>query len=672
MSKEAHQTYRHELDGLRAIAVLTVIIHHFSKDLLPSGYLGVDFFFVISGYVITRSLLQRGVRAPHSDVRSAMMSFYARRVKRLLPALIFCVMITTLCGSLVMDPESLIYIRSLRTGLTALFGFSNLYLYRQATDYFGADSALNLFTQTWSLGVEEQFYFLFPLLVWWAGVSRVKHQTDRSTSIHQLAVVTIALSLCSLGSYLYLVTYWPSSAYFLVTSRLWELGAGCLVAIAEVSPPTAPLSSLYRKLASIKANALFLTLCALLFFPLDYQALATGLSVISISALLITLRSGTKLYRLLTSKVMVWIGLISYSLYLWHWSVLTIGRWTLGISWETAPLLIFIMFAFATLSYYWIERPLRYASWAQSELKTICLGLGVCACLMAGILALSSPLKGALYTGDHAWGELLLRKRSTDVPYIKDHCHIAPDERPSLPIPSCVVSSPEPHSPTLYFMGNSHTNHLRALHLELGRALGYTIDGVSQSGCEFPVHSHRRTQCSDFQAKQRDRLINEAESGDLVVISNRYIIDNWWSQSRPVSWVERPDAIPALNALAERLNPQGVRLILMLPTPEFPYDVHLCAPQWYRPSPSKMCAVKYARFYELRAQIYQRIQSELSLLIARYDPMDALCDQGLCRMLDEASLPLYRDTNHLSRHGALTLAPSMLTWMRRELNLSQE
>jgi peptidoglycan/LPS O-acetylase OafA/YrhL len=669
---DAHQSYRHELDGLRAIAVLTVIIHHFSKELLPSGYLGVDFFFVISGYVITRSLLKRGVRAPHSDARSAMLSFYARRVRRLLPALIFCVMITTLCGSLVIDSESLIYLRSLRTGLTALFGLSNLYLYRQATDYFGADSTLNLFTQTWSLGVEEQFYLLFPLLVWWVGVSRVKAQVDRAASVHQLAVVTTILSLFSLSSYLYFVTSSPSSAYFLVTSRLWELGAGCLVAIAEVSPPTARLSLLYRKLSSIPVNAVFLTLCVLLFFPLSYQALATALSVISISVLLIGLRSGTGLYRLLTSKVMVWVGLISYSLYLWHWSVLTIGRWTLGISWETAPLWISLMFGCATISYYWIERPLRHASWAQSELKTICLGLGVCACLMVGILALSSPLKGALYTGDHAWGELLLRKRSTDVPYIKDHCHIAPDERPSLPIPSCVVSSPEPHSPTLYFMGNSHTNHLRALHLELGRALGYNIDGVSQSGCEFPVHSHRRTQCSDFQTKQRDRLIDEAQPGDLVVISNRYIIDNWWSQSRPASWIERPDAIPALNALAERLSPRGVRLVLMLPTPEFPYNVLLCAPQWYRPSPSDMCAVKRAHFLQLRAPIYQRVQRALSPLIARYDPMDALCDQALCSMLDGAQLPLYMDTNHLSRHGALTLAPSMLTWMRAQLNLGQK
>ena len=128
----------------------------------------------------------------------------------------------------------------------------------------------------------------------------------------------------------------------------------------------------------------------------------------------------------------------------------------------------------------------------------------------------------------------------------------------------------------------------------------------------------------------------------------------------------------ALNALAERLSPRGVRLVLMLPTPEFPYNVLLCAPQWYRPSPSDMCAVKRAHFLQLRAPIYQRVQRALSPLIARYDPMDALCDQALCSMLDGAQLPLYMDTNHLSRHGALTLAPSMLTWMRAQLNLGQK
>ena len=141
-------SYRPELDGLRALAVLLVIGHHLGIDsgVLPSGFLGVDIFFVISGYVITASILRHGAQ----PLRPFLLGFYRRRVQRLAPALVLCVAVTALLSCLVIpDPGP-----SLRTGAAALFGLSNLELHHQASDYFGTDAALNTFTQTWSLGVE--------------------------------------------------------------------------------------------------------------------------------------------------------------------------------------------------------------------------------------------------------------------------------------------------------------------------------------------------------------------------------------------------------------------------------------------------------------------------------------------------------------------------------------
>ena len=153
--------YRPEIDGLRAFAVVAVIINHFNKEILPNGYLGVDIFFVISGFVITSSLYQR----PSKNFKDFISGFYERRIERLVPALSVFVLITSILICLFNPQPDL----SLRTGLTSLFGLSNLYLIRQSTNYFAQSSELNVFLHTWSLGVEEQFYILFPFLIWFSG-----------------------------------------------------------------------------------------------------------------------------------------------------------------------------------------------------------------------------------------------------------------------------------------------------------------------------------------------------------------------------------------------------------------------------------------------------------------------------------------------------------------------
>ena len=150
--------YFPELDGLRAFAVLIVIINHFNKELLPSGFLGVDIFFLISGFVITSSLINR----EESNFWEFITNFYTRRIKRIYPALIACVILTGIFLCLFNDnPEY-----EMKTALTSIFGLSNIYLIKISMNYFSQSAEINPFLHTWSLGVEEQFYFLFPLLVW--------------------------------------------------------------------------------------------------------------------------------------------------------------------------------------------------------------------------------------------------------------------------------------------------------------------------------------------------------------------------------------------------------------------------------------------------------------------------------------------------------------------------
>ena len=195
--------YRPEIDGLRAFAVIVVIINHFNKDILPGGYLGVDIFFVISGYVITSSLYERTSK----DFKDFISGFYERRIKRLVPALSVFVLITSIAICL-FNPEPGI---QLGIGKRALFGFSNITLYKQSTDYFAQSTELNVFTHTWSLGVEEQFYILFPFLIWFSGFGRQTKNGSRN-----LFLIVVALTIASLIGFLYLYpTNQPIGSVFL-------------------------------------------------------------------------------------------------------------------------------------------------------------------------------------------------------------------------------------------------------------------------------------------------------------------------------------------------------------------------------------------------------------------------------------------------------------------------
>ena len=350
--------YRPEIDGLRAFAVVAVIINHFNKDILPGGYLGVDIFFVISGYVITSSLCGR----PNKDFKDFISGFYQRRIKRLVPALTVFVLITSI-AICVFNPSPDL---SLRTGMTSLFGLSNLYLLKQSTDYFAESTELNVFTHTWSLGVEEQFYILFPLLVWFSGFGRQTKNGARN-----LFLVVGALTIGSLVGFLNLYPTNQPAAYFLMPSRFWEMAAGCMIFIGFQKRV-----SIEQILEKVPPLLVLTSIVGIMYLPTKLAAAST-IAVVALSSILIAcLKKQTAAQKVFTNPKVVYIGLISYSLYLWHWGVLSISRWTVGIHWWTVPLQVALMLGLAVVSYRWIETPLRKGNWFGKRWKTLIVGVG--------------------------------------------------------------------------------------------------------------------------------------------------------------------------------------------------------------------------------------------------------------------------------------------------------
>ena len=509
--------YRPEIDGLRAFAVVAVIINHFNKDILPGGYLGVDIFFVISGYVITSSLFRR----PSKDFKDFISGFYERRIKRLVPALSVFVLITSIAICLFNPSPGL----SLQTGLTSLFGLSNLYLLRQSTDYFAQSTELNVFTHTWSLGVEEQFYILFPFLIWFSGFGR---QTKNGARNLFLAVGS--LTIASLVGFIYLYPTNQPAAYFLMPSRFWEMAAGCLIFIGFQK--RASVEQLLEKVPPLLVMALIV---GVMYLPMSLAAAST-VAVVALSSILIaSLKKQTAAFKVFTNPKVVYIGLISYSLYLWHWGVLSISRWTIGIHWWSVPFQVALMLGLAIASYRWIETPLRKGNWFGRRWKTLVVGGGVLVTLSGGLVALGKPLKGKLYAGNKS--NIPIARTSDwryDIRVGATHlsgetCHAdANYTKAQLDtlFEKCKSSTNRAsrNQKTIAFLGDSHTLSLMTAE-EILLEAGFRIIHYSHSGCPFPnpPYGINPKECESFNSRSYQDIFKDLQPGDAVVIYNYHL-----------------------------------------------------------------------------------------------------------------------------------------------------
>lgn len=564
--------YRPEIDGLRAVAIIAVIINHFNERLLPSGYLGVDIFFVISGFVITSSL------ATHAKESFAdfLLGFYARRVKRLLPALIVFVLISAFLICL-FDPEPGV---SLKTGTASLFGLSNLFLLRQAVDYFAESTELNIFTHTWSLGVEEQFYLVFPFLIWFSGFGRARIGGQR-----KLFLLIAPLALMSWLAFQWLNGHeQPASAFFLMPARFWELAAGCLIFLLL---QRARLKALLQRLPPLPVLGL---LVATLFSAhLPYTTVRVTTLVVLLTCLLIaSLRPETAGQALLCRPAMVSLGLISYSLYLWHWTVLCLSRWTIGIHVWTAPFQVALMLVLAIASHRWLEGPLRRARWSKLAWRTIAYGgaalLGATGLMAgmakaAGFLSLDRRYSPALFTNNH---DTVEAKPGQDRQAM---CSAGNRVTRDL-FDRCLGNGTSSIvKPKVIILGDSHTGHyvnaiVRALpemdvrNFNVGWACG-VIDKR-----DIGIHElSGLVNCADYIDLVDGMLAKVVQAGDLLIVGHR------WEEKRRF-----PHQAEALERLALKTAQRQAHLLLLDDVGELKTSNPLfCVRSPWRPFPPASC-----------------------------------------------------------------------------------
>lgn len=650
-------SYRPEIDGLRALAICAVMINHFNKNALPSGYLGVDIFFVISGFVITSSLAGRKSK----NLADFLGGFYARRFKRLLPALLVFVVLTSLLICLFNPTPQL----SLATGISSLFGISNLYLLGQAADYFAPSIELNPFTHTWSLGVEEQFYLIFPLLIWVSGFAR---QTS-----HGQRVLFLILAALTMGSLIGFAASYPvhqAAAYFLMPTRFWEMAAGALLFIGLRSG-----NGLATALASVPPLPVVILTTAVMFVPLSFAVQAT-LAIVLLSAVLIAcLRPETTLFKIFSDRRVVFIGLISYSLYLWHWGVLSISRWSIGLSWWSMPLQLALTFACAYGSYRFIESPIRALSidrrWLTFVVGFLAIGVSTLLLSLLSLPAVSNQL--ALVSesdGDFQRGRLSQSNYvgPTTKRQNKDCGSL------SATLSETVIASSlkaclwqglgfDSGRPLVAFMGDSHAHQLFPIAEGIARDFGLPVYNYYYLNCIVPQDQAQLTdpQCSRvnqapgwfYEQIKRPTIFIIASVADPII--------NFPSE------LDQKRAVQVFKQAFNELLDRGNRLVVVAPNPKF-YDIDQAISDtcrqtaWSRLNP--ICEKDYTfdahaqreqrKFYLQALHAWAKADPRVTIL----DPYWILCDlkNGQCHSRKDGRSK-YWERSHLNLQAVLSTYP---------------
>lgn len=649
-----HLEYRADLDGLRAVAILPVLFFHADLTLFRGGFIGVDVFFVLSGFFMARVIMGDLERGSFS-----FSQFYLRRMRRILPALFSMMAVTAVAAWFLLMPKELMYFAdSLRAA--ALFA-SNI-LFESESGYFDIAAEAKPLLHTWSLSIEEQFYIVFPIALFAAHKFARQHLT-------RIVLVVALLSFCASS---WAVFYSPEKAFYLLHFRVWELLAGALVAFAP-RPQYTPVVARALSLVGIAGILLAVFLyTADTPFPGAYAALPVLSTALVIHA---ACKDGLPAL-LLSNPASVFIGRISYSLYLWHWPLIVFFRYMLGhdLTIANSIQIILLSFAFAYLSWRFIEQPARYGSWASS--RTLIFGLSGSAVVAAISFAYvvrdfdGAPMRlpdpvSALYAATYDQG-----------PFFSEDCFADSDGK-GQPVSSihqgrlCPMGAGEKDRTKFLVWGDSHAAAIAPAIDGAARRSGTSGMFVGRASCPPlpdaafgpPLVVNR---CKDFNAAvleliERERFpfvflvgywpkyVHQAElAGEGIFFDPKVVppLEDW---SQPVR--------ASLDATIARFAQQGTRVILVQDVPEMGFDVPEALAR-ARMTGRSIDVAPSLHFTQKRQALARRVLAQSaetsgSLLV---DPLKAVCDATRCHAMIDGTV-LYRDGNHLSAKGAEFIAP---------------
>lgn len=635
-------SWRADIDGLRAVAILAVVGYHFFPRLVPAGFIGVDVFFVISGFLITRILV-----SAHEAGRFSLLDFYAARARRLFPALLLVLAAVTVAGWACLYEHE-----RAQLGLHLLAGagfFSNLQLWRES-GYFDAATETKALAHLWSLGVEEQFYLLWPVVL---GLL-----VGRRWLLHAVAVLLVASLLAAIA----VLPYDRGAAFYLPVFRFWELLAGAMVALFERHA----LAGWLRGHADRTALAGFVLL-GLAFLLIDSADAFPGwwatLPVLA-TALVIAAGPLARPNRLLLSnRGMTAIGLISYPLYLWHWPVLVFARLAFNAEPRQAalPALLALSFVLAWLTWRFVETPLRSASAGHAK----ALGLAVAmACMGVGGLQLAR-IDGLLHRDTPAYlippaPEVLLA-RNRDV---AEGCGLA-DPAGRAQLAFCLHDARGAERFALVGDSKAQVLFNGLVRTSLPEARWLFLGGAQKEGALVPLLSTR----SDFESLQPavrlalDSLASNPRIETVVIATATralYLLPRSDTIDGVAVGPRHAAALEGLRAFTAELLRAGKKVVLLVDNPTLP-DPRKCvlpsrftalaeAGRWFTDGTPKGCHLPLEQHRAMAAPYFQLLDEVRQLAPDRvqvFDSPSLLCHAGACRSRDAEGI-LYSYSDHIS------------------------
>ena len=619
--------YRRDIDGLRAAAVLAVVLYHLGIG-FPGGFTGVDVFFVISGYLIASQLYAEAEAGSFS-----IAGFYERRARRILPALLATIVASSAAAGLLFYPRELVAFAG--SAIAAVLFCANLH-FQAADDYFAPAADTVPLLHLWSLGIEEQFYIVFPLLV--AVMAKLRRRyMGASFSACLTAALAIPL-LISLALSQTWVTVDPGAAFYRPESRAFELLIGCVLALPCIPRPSARWANLTSLVGAGGLVAAFVLVDRTAPFPGVFALLPC----LGTAAIIWSGATRPAVSRLLALRPLVLIGKISYSLYLVHWPVLVFGRRLFPLCPPTAFALgvAFISLVLATLSYGLVEQPFRDRG-GRPRINALAAAVAS----MAAVVVLGAwtvQQSGFAGTSDNPRARMLAYLQFDPRPlYRSRECFLDPDQDlTSIDVKRCL---PEGTGIPAMLWGDSHAADLYpGLRIAFARA-GYSLGELTASACG-PVVGR------DAPARPKCRLFNDQVLALLLAIKPTMVI-------LAAEWFPDPDAVKLLNETVTKLSDAGTKVIILGNSPLFKASVpNLVADRMQNGDTDRTTAQDVERHFEHTTEAVMSSDFSGRADLRYISIFNTVCPNLRCPLLANDETPIYFDSSHLTGAGSLMFA----------------
>ena len=530
----SEKNYRSDIDGLRAVAVLSVFLHHLNPSILPGGYVGVDIFFVISGFLITGKIIFEKEIGEFS-----LKNFYQRRINRILPALLVVVIFTLIAGFKLVSPAD--WVLLVRSALYAILGSSNIFFWKEYGSYFSGSSSEAALLNTWSLGVEEQFYFIWPLLL----ILLLKILRQQML-IFLLILFLMAIVISEIG-----INVALSASYYLLPTRFFELMLGGLLSIICLK---------YTPRDNFQSCCAFIFGFAGLSFSLFVFDKSTSfpgvIALIPCIATALLIWSGSLpilLTRIIKLRALVFIGILSYSLYLWHWPLIAYTKY-IGIQIDIyVGFLIFtIAFFLSYLTWKYIEGPFRRSGSLMKfkNVLTFRFILPIITLLALNFWAVQSNGSSDRFSSEVIALEMTQQSKPNE---LRAGCHV-PTALYKTPLLDRCRLGIKKNKPDGILFGDSFANHFSGMIDVVAKRNDLSIVDYTMDGCP-PINGFNSSKVDNYAKRCRQR--NESVYSEIEARKFSHVI-------LASNWPDTPEAGPLLVESIERLQRTGAHLTIIL------------------------------------------------------------------------------------------------------------